>query len=65
MTTIASYFMISALVLPQFGQIDRVYRLAAYAEESDKNLPFSGVWLLSVILALAFVGFLWGRRKKA
>jgi hypothetical protein len=61
MITIASYFMISALVLPQFGQIDRVYRLASYSEESAKSLPLNGVWLLVIILALAFLGFLWGR----
>ncbi|MDR3134946.1 MAG: DUF2162 domain-containing protein [Deltaproteobacteria bacterium] len=63
MVTIASYFIVSALVLPQFGQIDRVYRLASYAEESEKNLPVSGLWLLAVISALALFGFLMARRK--
>jgi predicted transporter len=63
MTTIAAYFMISALVLPQFGQIDRVYRLASYAEESEKSLPLSGFWLVAGVAALALLGFLVGRAK--
>jgi predicted transporter len=61
MTTIAAYFMISALVLPQFGQIDRVYRLASYAQETEKNLPISGPWLVAIVLALAFFGAAFGR----
>jgi predicted transporter len=63
MTAIAAYFMISALVLPQFGQIDRVYRLASYAGERGKGLPVGGAWLAAAIAALVFLGFLMGRRK--
>jgi hypothetical protein len=65
MTTIASYFMISALVLPQFGQIDRVYRLASYAGDEGKNMAQGGLWLIIIVAALIVSGFLLGHRKSS
>jgi fumarate reductase subunit D len=64
MTTIAAYFMISALVLPQFGQIDRVYRLASYAHETEKNLPISGPWLIAIVVTLALLGAAFRRFRR-
>jgi predicted transporter len=63
MILIGSYFMISALVLPQYGQIQRVYRLAAYSAEGEGPSGASLVYLLFSLLALAAAGFCLGLRR--
>jgi predicted transporter len=63
MLLIGSYFMISALVLPQFGQIDRIYRLAAYSNQRE-TVSFAGeVWVVVGLVLLSLAGFFWGRRR--
>jgi predicted transporter len=63
MALIASYFMVSALVLPQFGQIGRIYRLASYAGDVRVGQAAGGWWVLFSIVSLALLGFAVGRRK--
>jgi predicted transporter len=63
MALIASYFMVSALVLPQFGQIGRIYRLASYAGDIRDGQAGGGWLVIVALLALALLGFALGRRK--
>jgi predicted transporter len=51
-----AYFIISALVMPQFADIGRVYRLAVYAQ--GEVAAGGWYWPLFAIFALAAVGFL-------
>jgi predicted transporter len=70
MMLIASYFMVSALIMPNFGSISRIYRLAAYGADQGAplgNLPSwnspSGLGLGLLSLGLALLGFLRARKK--
>ncbi|MDR2528079.1 MAG: DUF2162 domain-containing protein [Synergistaceae bacterium] len=56
MMLMGAYFIISALVVPQFADIDRVYRLATRAQ--GEQLAGGRYWPLFAIFALVSVGFL-------
>lgn len=63
MMLMAAYFIISALVIPQFADISKVYRLAAYAGE-DRGVEPRTAWLTSVaILGLLGLGY-WRTKRK-
>jgi predicted transporter len=69
MILIAAYFMISAVVTPQFAEIGRVYRLAVYAAEGVTPDRPAQLWALGGMAALFAAGFAsaWlrtGRRRK-
>jgi hypothetical protein len=56
MILIAAYFMISALVTPQFAEAGRVYRIAANARAKTSD-GFAGWTVAGVSLALLAGGF--------
>ncbi|MDR3280864.1 MAG: DUF2162 domain-containing protein [Synergistaceae bacterium] len=58
MILIAAYFMISAIVMPQFAEISRIYRLAVYSGEARTSNPASAAMTFGTILSLFAIGFL-------
>lgn len=57
MMLMAAYFIVSALVMPQFADISKVYRLAAYGGESRAADPLSNWLTISSVLGLLALGF--------
>lgn len=58
MLFISTYFFLSAMLMPQFGDLDKVYRLAAYQPDQ----PGGGAWQLLVlfsVLLLCIGGGFW------
>ncbi len=53
MLLVAGYFFLSVTVMPQFGDLDKVYRLAGYASDAIESDPLA--LPLAMGLALAFV----------
>ncbi|MDR1313499.1 MAG: DUF2162 domain-containing protein [Deltaproteobacteria bacterium] len=62
MILIASYFMLTALVMPQFSSVGRVYRIASYAKEEAFGWGPGAAALATALAALLALGFLCGRR---
>jgi predicted transporter len=62
MILIASYFILSALVMPQFSSVGRVYRIASYTKEDTLQWGTGPAVLLTALAALLALGFLRGRR---
>lgn len=64
MIMMALYFMVSALVMPQFSELSQVYRLAAYADEGRRaGLGGGGPLTVVLLAALAALGFAGTRRR--
>jgi predicted transporter len=63
MILIAAYFVISALVMPQFSQVSRIYRLATYSQESDVKFGLPQYLTLGILAVLLVTGFFLGRRE--
>jgi|GEM_PF-445247 len=63
MMLMAAYFIVSALVMPQFADISKVYRLAAYGGESQAADPLSNWLTISSILGLLGLGFFMTRTR--
>lgn len=63
MIALALYFMVSALVTPQFGDLSKVYRLAAHAGENLRHDPRVVAPTLAVLILFAAFGFARERRK--
>jgi predicted transporter len=61
MILIASYFMISAVVMPQFGEISRIYRLAVYSGQNRTSNPASAAMTFGAIILLFAIGFLYSK----
>lgn len=63
MLLISAYFFLSAVLMPQFGDLDKVYRLAAY--HGDKQVVNAGHWvaLFSIVLACMGGGFWFGLKR--
>lgn len=57
MMLMAMYFMLSALLLPQFNEVRRVYRLAAYAADGQAADRAAQAATLGVVLILLAFGF--------
>lgn len=58
MLLIAVYFFLSVIIMPQFGDVDKIYRIAAYKGEKQQIRPME-IWLLySIISAFFMTGFL-------
>ncbi|MDR1080924.1 MAG: DUF2162 domain-containing protein [Deltaproteobacteria bacterium] len=62
MILIASYFILTALVMPQFASVGRVYRIASYTKEDTLQWGTGAAVLLCSLAALLALGFLHGRR---
>lgn len=55
MMLMAMYFMLSALLLPQFSEVSRIYRLTAYAADGQAvDRPAQAATLGVVLILLAF-----------
>ncbi|MDR3153661.1 MAG: DUF2162 domain-containing protein [Deltaproteobacteria bacterium] len=63
MILIASYFILSALVMPQFSSVGRVYRLASYSKEEVFQWGPGAVALLASLAILLSLGFFRGLRS--
>ena len=55
MLLIAVYFFLSVIILPQFGDIDKIYRLAAYRGEKQV-IDTEQLLLLYAVMAAFFTG---------
>ena len=63
MILVALYFMLSALILPQFTEVGRVYRLSAYAAQGAAvSRPLQAL-TLGITLALLALGFFRAKRN--
>lgn len=65
MILIASYFIISALVTPQFASVERIYRLASYSQENGTRWGLSQALSVGAIVALLVAGFWRGWRARS
>jgi predicted transporter len=63
MLIIAVYFFLAVIIMPQFGDIDKIYRLAAYQGEKQ-IIDKSHVLLLYSIMATLFTTGFWAMRRK-
>jgi len=58
MVLIAVYFFLSIIILPQFGNVDRIYRLAAYEGETQTVGSKDLLLMCSIIIAFLAWGFI-------
>ena len=63
MILVALYFLLSALILPQFTEVGRVYRLSAYAAQGAAVSRPLQAMTLGLTLALLALGFFRARRN--
>ncbi|MDR2459291.1 MAG: DUF2162 domain-containing protein [Deltaproteobacteria bacterium] len=63
MILIAAYFIISALVMPQFSSVSRIYRIASYSQESDIKFGTEAYCAIAIMAFLLIVGFIKGRAE--
>jgi predicted transporter len=63
MLLIAAYFIVSALVMPQFAEISKIYRLAVYSAETRTSDRMTGLLVAGVLSLLLAFGFLCSRKK--
>jgi predicted transporter len=64
MILIGSYFLVAAVVLPQFAQIDRIYRLAAYSVDETAARATGGAYVLLFLVFFLALGFVLGVRRR-
>jgi predicted transporter len=67
MLSIAAYFIISALVMPQFAEISKIYRMAVYSSSTRTSNPMASLLVWGVIFFLLVSGFIytsWQIRKE-
>ena len=64
MIMISLYFIISALVTPQFAEVGRIYRLAVYSIEKGAAAQTGGWGVLCAIFLLLAAGFFLGKRER-
>lgn len=58
MLLISGYFLLSIMIMPQFGDMDKIYRLATY-QGQNKDVPLAHIWTLSVVVTVLFLaGFI-------
>jgi len=63
MLIIAFYFLLSIIIMPQFGDMDKIYRLAACQSEKQVTSPRQTVFLYFAMSALFAAGFTATRRQ--
>ncbi|MDR2350836.1 MAG: DUF2162 domain-containing protein [Deltaproteobacteria bacterium] len=57
MILMASYFVLTALVMPKFSQVSAIYRLASYSRENELEFGVLGYATPAVMVALLVFGF--------
>ena len=63
MLIMAVYFLLSVIIMPQFGDIDNIYGLAAYRGEKQVVISRHSLFLYSSMLVLFLSGY-WAMKKK-
>ena len=63
MLGIASFYLLSVIVMPQFGQLEEIYGLASYQEEEPAVKAEHGILLTALFVALFTAGFVQTRTK--
>jgi predicted transporter len=63
MLLIAVYFILSVIIMPQFGDIDKIYRIAAYRGEKASMNTRDILLLSSMMFAFFAGGYLIKKRK--
>jgi predicted transporter len=63
MMLISAYFILSALVMPQFAEIERIYRMSEYSRGTGAEDPFMGRAAAAAISGLFASGFVWARLR--
>lgn len=63
MLFIAGYFCLSVLLMPRFGDLSEVYRLAAHSAKQEQVNPLHLTVLLTAVAAPLSAGFWFGRRQ--
>jgi predicted transporter len=63
MMIMAFYFLSAAIILPQFSDLSRIYRLASHAAENKILTIWALTKLSSFILAVVFLSFLITRHR--
>jgi predicted transporter len=63
MLLMAAYFLVSVTVMPQFGDLDKVYRLASYPDDAPSH-GVSHLILLVSCVTLAFGAGYWNKLLK-
>lgn len=63
MLLIAVYFLISVTVMPNFADVDKIYRLAMY-EGQKQSLELAYIVLCTIITALAFLSGFFYKHKR-
>jgi len=63
MLIIAVYFFLSIIIMPQFSDLSKIYRLAAYHGEAESTDIRDILLLYSVMATLFSTGF-WAMRRK-
>lgn len=62
MMAIAGYFLLSVIFMPQFGDLDRVYRLACY-QDTVQTLNTQSIVCFFMMTSLILLGFYFKSRK--
>ena len=57
MLLIAVYFLLSATVMPQFGELDQIYRMASYRGESGTGDVWGAVFVAMLVTAVFLAGY--------
>ncbi|MFO7802387.1 MAG: DUF2162 family putative transporter [Desulfovermiculus sp.] len=63
MLGVACFFLLAVTFMPQFGQMDEVYRLASYDAQAPAVRTGHALFLVFAVTALFGVGFWVGRKK--
>lgn len=62
MLFISAYFILSVIIMPQFADIDKIYRMAAY-DTPGIGSNVSTFWILCIFIAIIAIGFLINKKK--
>jgi len=63
MLGIASFFLLSIIVMPQFGQLEEIYGLASYQGKKQNIQTDHAALLIAFLLAVFTLGFVTAHRK--
>lgn len=63
MILMAVYFILTALLTPQFSEVGKVYRVASYARDAEATDGVQIALTWGVIALLVVIGFIWRLRK--
>jgi predicted transporter len=63
MLFIAAYFFLSVIIMPQFGDVDKIYRIARYQSEKQLTDVKDILLLITTIATFFILGFLYMKQK--